>query len=174
MPHSICETLILQVLLIVELDEVVITAVVLVADLPTSLYKWYPAFIPQRVGGFLPDGLVMANESTQAPVLAVIPMSKATKSNLSMQMSSFTALMVYVMVFEAVVNGVGYFSFSMTVMFWSMVPPVALLSVNVQQTPNPDAHFPDAVPFLSVHSVLLKHVPVTSFRSVVVGWHSVF
>jgi len=172
--HSIWEILILQLLLVVVEALVVTTAVVAVADLPTSLYKWYPAFIPHKTGGFLPDGLVIVNLSVHAPVTAVTPRSKAMKSNLSMQMSEFIVLMVYVMVFVAAVSGVGYFSFSTTVKLWLMVPPVSVLTKKVQQIPNPDAHFPELVPPLFVHSVVLKQVPLASLAAVVVGWHSSF
>ena len=39
-----------------------------------------------------------------------------------------------------------------------LVPPQA--KENTQQTPNDDAHVPDADPPLEVHSVLVKHVPL--------------
>ena len=39
-----------------------------------------------------------------------------------------------------------------------LVPPQA--KENTQQTPNDEAHVPDADPPLAVHSVLVKHVPL--------------
>ena len=39
-----------------------------------------------------------------------------------------------------------------------MISPV-VVSIKTQQTPNPAAQFPEAVPPLSLHSVEVKHVP---------------
>ena len=46
------------------------------------------------------------------------------------------------------------------VLFCEIVVLVESLMVKMQQTPKPEAQLPAAVPLFSVHSVLVKHVPL--------------
>jgi len=75
-------------------------------------------------------------------------------------MSSETFLIVYeqVPVVEAVYE-LGYPGFLIYVVFVVMVLPQVVVEM-IQQTPNPAAQFPSAVPDFEVHSELVKHVPM--------------
>ena len=46
------------------------------------------------------------------------------------------------------------------VLFCEIVVLVAVFKVKIQQIPKPEAQLPAAVPLFSVHSVLVKQVPL--------------
>jgi len=122
---------------------------------------WYPVLVPQMVGGLLPVCPVTAKLSVQTPVVeaATVNPVNVWKSNRSWHTLESTLLMVKVQVpVEVGVYELGKFGFWMYVLFVLMVEAHTEVEIK-QQTPNPEAQFPEEEPPLLVHSELVKHVP---------------
>lgn len=82
--HSICDILILHVL-VAEVDPMVNANVVAVVDDPVSTYICWPVNVPHTTLFVSPVGLVAKNESAQAPGPGVVVnvVTKFVKSSLS-------------------------------------------------------------------------------------------